>query len=97
MFATCHKCVQRIQEHRKRSRGQAEASVAKNVVTSLVTTLQNLSNQFRKDQNAYLNSKYFQHLILESSNSKSFKFRNQVKGRAFTTILRRYTAAELGI
>jgi len=55
MFSSCHKCVKRIQQNSRRSRGHTEANVAKNVVTSLVTTLQNLSNTFRADQNAYLN------------------------------------------
>lgn len=59
MFTTCHNCIKRIQHNTySQSKGQAEANVAKNVVTSLVTTLQNLSNTFRSDQNAYLNSKW---------------------------------------
>jgi len=56
MFSTCHGCIKRIQRSSLSSRGQTETSVAKNVVVSLVTTLQNLSNTFRSDQNAYLNS-----------------------------------------
>nr|CAG4649564.1 EOG090X0AQP [Scapholeberis mucronata]SVE93792.1 EOG090X0AQP [Scapholeberis mucronata] len=56
MFNTCHTCVKRIQSKSlSPNSGQAETSLAKNVVTSLVTTLQNLSNSFRSDQNAYLN------------------------------------------
>nr|CAG4641923.1 EOG090X0AQP [Eurycercus lamellatus] len=56
MFTTCHNCIKRIQNNcTSPSKGQTEANVAKNVVTSLVTTLQNLSNTFRSDQNAYLN------------------------------------------
>nr|SVE84427.1 EOG090X0AQP [Daphnia pulex] len=56
MFNTCHNCIKRIQYNSTSpSLGQAEANLAKNVVTSLVTTLQNLSNTFRSDQNAYLN------------------------------------------
>nr|CAG4648801.1 EOG090X0AQP [Polyphemus pediculus] len=56
MFTACHKCIKRIQSSSVRSNrdGQTEVNVAKNVVTSLVTTLQNLSNTFRKDQNDYL-------------------------------------------
>ena len=57
MFTTCHNCIKRIQNNsRSPSKGQTESNVAKNVVTSLVTTLQNLSNTFRSDQNTYLNS-----------------------------------------
>nr|CAG4638637.1 EOG090X0AQP [Cyclestheria hislopi] len=56
MFATCHRCIQRIQGFSLGTRrGPVEANLAKNVVTSLVTTLQNLSNSFRRDQNTYLN------------------------------------------
>ncbi|KAI9561887.1 hypothetical protein GHT06_012849 [Daphnia sinensis] len=56
MFTTCHNCIKRIQYNStSTSLGQAESSLAKNVVTSLVTTLQNLSNTFRSDQNTYLN------------------------------------------
>ena len=57
MFNSCHKCIQRIQSYSVRNnRGYTDANVAKNVVTSLVTTLQNLSNTFRRDQNTYLSS-----------------------------------------
>nr|SVE74355.1 EOG090X0AQP [Daphnia barbata] len=56
MFTTCHNCIKRIQYNGSSSSlGPAEANLAKNVVTSLVTTLQNLSNAFRSDQNTYLN------------------------------------------
>jgi len=55
MFSSCHNCIKRIQQSGFSSRGQIETNVAKNVVTSLVTTLQNLSNTFRSDQNTYLN------------------------------------------
>nr|SVE73731.1 EOG090X0AQP [Daphnia atkinsoni] len=56
MFTTCHNCIKRIQYNgTSPSHGQAETNLAKNVVTSLVTTLQNLSNTFRSDQNTYLN------------------------------------------
>ncbi|XP_057376308.1 syntaxin-16-like [Daphnia carinata] len=56
MFTTCHNCIKRIQyNNTSPSLGQAETNLAKNVVTSLVTTLQNLSNTFRSDQNTYLN------------------------------------------
>jgi len=55
MFSSCHNCIKRIQRSSFSSRGQTEVNVAKNVVTSLVTTLQNLSNTFRSDQNSYLN------------------------------------------
>nr|SVE75931.1 EOG090X0AQP [Daphnia hispanica] len=56
MFTTCHNCIKRIQyNNTSPSLGQSETNLAKNVVTSLVTTLQNLSNTFRSDQNTYLN------------------------------------------
>nr|SVE75299.1 EOG090X0AQP [Daphnia dolichocephala] len=56
MFTTCHNCIKRIQYNgNSSSLGPAETNLAKNVVTSLVTTLQNLSNTFRSDQNTYLN------------------------------------------
>nr|SVE70596.1 EOG090X0AQP [Daphnia similis] len=56
MFTTCHNCIKRIQYNSTSpSLGPAETNLAKNVVTSLVTTLQNLSNTFRSDQNTYLN------------------------------------------
>jgi len=55
MFSSCHNCIKRIQHSSSSSRGQTDSNVAKNVVTSLVTTLQNLSNNFRSDQNTYLN------------------------------------------
>nr|CAG4634971.1 EOG090X0AQP [Alona affinis] len=56
MFTTCHNCIKRIQHNSlSPSKGQTEANVAKNVVASLVSALQILSNTFRSDQNAYLN------------------------------------------
>nr|CAG4641086.1 EOG090X0AQP [Eulimnadia texana] len=56
MFGACQRCIQKIQQCSfNYTRGSQEALLAKNVVTSLVTSLQSLSNDFRQEQSAYLN------------------------------------------
>nr|CAG4645710.1 EOG090X0AQP [Lynceus sp. MCZ IZ 141354] len=56
MFGVCHRCIQRIQQYSlSHLQGSPEAMLSKNVVASLVASLQNLSNTFRKEQSEYLN------------------------------------------
>lgn len=89
MFNACHNCIKRIQNNSLSPRkGGAEANVAKNVVASLVTTLQNLSNSFRRDQNAYLNSTLELHFQFGPYRLISNKpFRDQIPRRKITSRL----------
>lgn len=56
MFNNCHKLVDTIK--RQSNMGNImEKRLAQNVMSSLVASLQNASNSFRKTQNNYLKSK----------------------------------------
>lgn len=54
MFEAIHKLIQQVQHQSKDSSSQKELRLSYNVVSSLVSTLQNLSNTFRKLQSSYL-------------------------------------------
>jgi syntaxin 16 len=62
-FHDCHRCIQRVEQMVRESKGQgqmsrAEETMAKNIQINLATRVQEASAGFRKKQSAYLKSKY---------------------------------------
>nr|CAG4652051.1 EOG090X0AQP [Triops cancriformis] len=68
MFTKCHRNIHRIQEYAVNPRKEThDVLLAKNVVTSLVTSLQKITTTFRQDQSTYL-----KHLQQREERSKQF-------------------------
>lgn len=57
MFNNCHKLVDTIKKQSNHGINM-EQRLAQNVMSSLVASLQNASNSFRKTQNNYLKSMF---------------------------------------
>lgn len=58
MFGAAHRLIQQIR-HQSSEGGRQEQRLSYNVVSSLAATLQELTVNFRRSQNSYLKSKFF--------------------------------------
>lgn len=56
IFASTKKIIQQIRLHSSGLSGNKESQLSYNVSSALVSSLQNLFNEFRKSQQNYLNS-----------------------------------------
>lgn len=62
MFNNCHKLIQQIRQDGVNGSAK-ERQLAKSVVSALVNSLQELSNNFKTSQGDYLRSKAFPFLV----------------------------------